>query len=827
MRVLLFVIALLFATTAIAQPSVRVTSLDDKVVASFFKETKSRQYYEVNAFEQEIGTALKSTRDLREIAKKVAPKFNLPLDVAEELVSLWIRWVQHEALDDFDDEDLSYEERDKLRYQFEEDAQAAFLSLVRRSHHADVVVERATAVMWKVCEKGQSFDDLLKGAPNPKATAIAISQTTICSSWRVRALKIDPTNPVLVWSAVEESTRVLKAAQRIAMLEWLRTEPSVRQLTGAAAIAFQTAHGRRYINELWDAGLVDEGVKVFETLPVDVRAQLVDEKQPVDDVVLGGFHVSLTWDVQNTSDGGNRTWVDRYFAVDLAAAYIVLGRVSDAAGLMHRFPFDGRFRRTLACREGKIPDSDPDCKPFSTVFDKWLVLERRISAPEADPFYLAELQFSGFGISSHKGLWTILIRKLLNEPNYADLREQITKGWSIDYLENGDLEFSDVAKSWLSPRLNARVDQVQTRIAEVRTSVGLPASNRADREERGERRTDPPGATAYRFKERPLGKCGRGVGVSRSPKKAVRLDREFEVVRVEKSGDVVVAISLSQSLDPAGEVSGGGYWVHISRDDGKTWEAPRYTGLAQFFPYVVATTSCKRMWAGDHLDVAVEINELDRGSITYPPVGLQAKRRKGGLMLTIPLSELDRDSDGDLITDIEEDHLLLKRDNPDSDGDGIRDGIDPLPNVANRKLTRPGDDALAAVLGEIFGKGSFGAIIEGIRQPGSEGSLESYFSLPKTSAGIARSSPFLIRGKPEDYASIKPERMTLVYTDEQIRELEKMTPVFAAIWVGPIIMNRDRSKGLVRWSTGWAGGAFRIERDGRRWKVVPISSWIT
>src|SRR5262249_23446994 len=156
----------------------------------------------------------------------------------------------------------------------------------------------------------------------------------------------------------------------------------------------------------------------------------------------------------------------------------------------------------------------------------------------------------------------------------------------------------------------------------------------------------------------------------------------------------------SQTLDPAGEVSGGGYWVHISDDGGKTWRAPLYTGLAQFFPYVVVAQSCQPILAGDRLLIEVEIDQLDRATITYPPGGLQAKRHEAGYVLTLPITDLERDSDGDLITDIEEEHLLLDPMKADTDGDGLRDGVDPLPNVVNSATPGPNDEALRVVLAE-------------------------------------------------------------------------------------------------------------------------------
>ena len=133
----------------------------------------------------------------------------------------------------------------------------------------------------------------------------------------------------------------------------------------------------------------------------------------------------------------------------------------------------------------------------------------------------------------------------------------------------------------------------------------------------------------------------------------------YELVRVERDGKRVVAISVSQNYDPTGEVSRGGYWVHLSDDGGRTWQNPLYTGLADLYPYVVLPDSKMPLMNGDTLNVAVDVQELDTASITYPPVALRSLRRETNLYVKIPLAELKRDSIGDGMSDIAREHLLL------------------------------------------------------------------------------------------------------------------------------------------------------------------------
>jgi hypothetical protein len=69
-------------------------------------------------------------------------------------------------------------------------------------------------------------------------------------------------------------------------------------------------------------------------------------------------------------------------------------------------------------------------------------------------------------------------------------------------------------------------------------------------------------------------------------------------------------------MDPNGEVSAGGYWLHLSDDGGKTWQPPLYTGLAEYFPYSVPEQSDLPMFDGKHIRLEVEEALIDTASIT-------------------------------------------------------------------------------------------------------------------------------------------------------------------------------------------------------------------
>ena len=196
------------------------------------------------------------------------------------------------------------------------------------------------------------------------------------------------------------------------------------------------------------------------------------------------------------------------------------------------------------------------------------------------------------------------------------------------------------------------------------------------------------------------------------------LPKDFEPVRAERQGGEAVAIGVSQDYDSVGEISRGAYWVIRSHDGGKTWGRPLYTGLRIQAPYVVRPASNLPLLAGDRMQVEVMVRDLDESSITFPPVGLRAKREQEGLMLQIPFADLERDGDG--LTDLAEERLVTDPFSPDTDGDGIPDGSDPIPQGYLSSVMDESAAAMGKVLERIAGMRSM-AIIHEIR--GSKDSL--------------------------------------------------------------------------------------------------------
>lgn len=175
-----------------------------------------------------------------------------------------------------------------------------------------------------------------------------------------------------------------------------------------------------------------------------------------------------------------------------------------------------------------------------------------------------------------------------------------------------------------------------------------------------------------------LGLFGDQKPAGRPPKWTDRLP-PGELVRVERDGARIVAITASQSLDPAGEVGSGGYWLSLSGDGGKSFAAPLYMGLRVFGPYTIRPESNLPLLAADTLQIEVLLRRIDPEKIMFPPIALPIAESRDDIYLTLPLADLRRDTDGDGLTDLAEQAMLLDPDCDDTDGDGLEDGVDSLP----------------------------------------------------------------------------------------------------------------------------------------------------
>ena len=305
----------------------------------------------------------------------------------------------------------------------------------------------------------------------------------------------------------------------------------------------------------------------------------------------------------------------------------------------------------------------------------------------------------------------------------------------------------------------------------------------------------------------------------------------YAVIRSDRLGDEIRIIYSSHVLDPVGEVSGGGYWIARSDDGGATMKAPIYLGIQEYFPYRVSAESRLSLFADGLLRLEVVLEEVDRASITFPPVGLRASRSQDGLYLDFEMEALLRDSDGDGMTDLAEHRMGLDYHNRDSDGDGAADGLDSLPTIKFNPTAR-GYRLGLTLMEHLFGF-ERGALIVGAPpsvQPRDGESIEHMFAraLGKPVGPIGAEHTMFSKGDPALFESLAlPFR--LIVQDDAVSAA--LAAEYGVHYPAGILWNfKDpySERWIIIWSASWTGGTLKIEIDDQgEYQVDVLSEWIT
>jgi hypothetical protein len=177
-------------------------------------------------------------------------------------------------------------------------------------------------------------------------------------------------------------------------------------------------------------------------------------------------------------------------------------------------------------------------------------------------------------------------------------------------------------------------------------------------------------------------------------------------VRAERKGRRVEVIASSYDYEDCR------YSVILSSDGGTTWSRPLSAGLELSRRYTVREGSALRLLAGDHLHFEVQRHEAEPDAEgpaagTAPAEG-QSGRAVRGIYLDIPIAALERDSDGDGLTDLTEECLVTDPEDPDTDHDGLPDGVDTLPQVASQRAPGAESQALAGMFAAMRWDDQFG-----------------------------------------------------------------------------------------------------------------------
>lgn len=520
--------------------------------------------------------------------------------------------------------------------------------------------------------------------------------------------------------------------------------------------------------------------------------------------------------------------------LDLAAAYILEGMFDESRPVLDSLPDKLK----------KIPDDEargysPEAASARRLALQWALLHETLGPGKHDAFDLLVDVLDGLQCCTDERnpvssvLWQKVFARYAKREGYPGIGGYVLRrssnyfGYVLDPKESHEPAERAAAA--------AQNDEVTREIA--RLEEGAPGGGSVGASGRGAGSggsADRVGATIVRlleaprivpFREIPLSPAFKPQEETSSEEllKVFSFPEKFAPVRAERQGDEAVAIGASQDYDPVGELSRGAYWVIRSHDGGRTWGRPIYTGLRIQSPYVVRRLSNAPLLAGDRLQVEVKVEELDTSSITFPPVGLRTKREHEGLLLQIPFADLARDSDADGLTDLAEERLVTDPQSPDTDGDGLLDGNDSLPQVPWSAVMDDGATALGAVLGRISGMKSM-AIVHEIPAPGD--TLDDFMARAGRATLTGERTTFMVADR-QDFRSLLTTRPTVVLTAAELALAEKKFGPIFAYRLPLFVLDHEQRRGFVIWDASWVGGALKLRRSGSEWEVETVSDWIT
>jgi hypothetical protein len=670
------------------------------------------------------------------------------------------------------------------------------LRLVKLSKRSPIALMLAAGALGQFANGGCTADDvdaLMEGSRDPDRDLWAIA--SICSSTTALAIAIDKAAAArpaflylgLNWTNGDPATE-LAAADMLLRPEFLAQVDEKQRDEVRAEVT------RYKLSKLLGFGLLREALAFGDTLTPNVRALAFKRNRDGTRITIGEFAIK-------TSSYSDST------ATDYAAALAVAGRNDEARSLLDLVAPASRLEQVRACLDAAtkedcgIGDFGQDRIPLGTLVVDQLLVNR-----DADPYVLLETAATGHSLSGG-GLTEALCDLLSRRDEQEDCQELRD---SVGASRGNQFERDDDRTLWASmERAGGQpFEDAKSRYAEQLAALG-PVKPSAD----WTRATVDPAPLPFRESPIPTAILAKKPLPTPDPKAFAPLPEGYTPVRMERAGSRAIAISLSQRYDPDGEVTAGGYWLHLSDNSGKTWQSPLYTGLAEHFPYVVPASSRLSMFAGDQIRLEVEESLIDTASIGYPPVGTRIRRKRTGIYLDIPIAELRKDSDRDGITDIAAHHLLLDRQNK---------GPTPFIVGHDRNCSASTNAEMLAQL-EILKK-LFQVETRALIEP--VGAKGFHFGDWRRTEATAK-PPIFLQGNPGEFHCMAIDRLMIVYSDADREQLRKFSPDFQLIEVPAIHWNRDRTRGFVNWSMGWAGGTYRLVRTANGWNVTSIGEWIT
>ena len=569
--------------------------------------------------------------------------------------------------------------------------------------------------------------------------------------------------------------------------------------------ALQAPYARRWLAALLKLGLTDEAVAVFESVPASLRDTTLEFAGTVG---LDRWHFT-----PDSSD----------LRMEFAAACILEGRLDLAKRLVAAVAAEFDVSKVSSggadLPNGVSPTPDPaddgHWKPRELGEDggRLAILRRNLEPSDADPFGL----FVGVTMNREAWIqsvtWRRLLARLAEQEGYPSMArfQRRNAGFRLNDRWWDPARVPETAKTRdivaAVSRTTRAIDRLRSSLEQSAIDQTAAAMSASGVDETIRRLIAAPSVAHIRERPLPNGMTPVTPALTweQERERRIALHREHKlplpIIRVDRQGSSVVALGTSYDYDPVAPslYSTGAYWVFRSHDGGVSWDPPLYTGLRTLIPYVAVPVSHMPMIGPKGLRLEVKVREADPDTIFFPGGFSSYKRKEDGLFVELPWELLERDSDGDGLTDLAEERLLTDPHEADTDRDGLDDREDPLPHVVHADATDP----RAALMRAILEKSDGGPLATDNEKTVFVVATRAYF-----------------RGT-------QPVRRTIVLSPEEHAASVTKFGSFFPTHIEPIMINRDGNLAFATWSARWNGGSGIFEKVGTAWVRIGGWSWMT
>lgn len=307
------------------------------------------------------------------------------------------------------------------------------------------------------------------------------------------------------------------------------------------------------------------------------------------------------------------------------------------------------------------------------------------------------------------------------------------------------------------------------------------------------------------------------------PNLNVRDSREYkgniaknQILKYEKRGSIEAFVYSSVKFENR-SFGENGIWVAYSSDDGLNWEY-LYTGIVQRQPlFLKWYSNAPLLKTGNVLQIEAALL-LQTAEFSHPGPGVRYDLVKDGLIVTMNLDVLRRDSDSDGLTDIVEAKFFTNRFSEDTDADGITDKYD-----LNPRFSIPRTDKTII----------FESVIENnvnSFDTTGRGEFISSLSIPNRHIATDSTETILIVTDNADIHSIQPSSVrVIILTEKAYRESHSLfSDKLNRMYISPMFkVNNEVDTYLFTRSIDTWGQEYLVKKTVNGWIIRVISEWIS